>query len=39
MSPQKLSTALSVKIAMIKRILIRSRGRRDNDVGKIGFPF
>lgn len=39
MSSQKPPTALQIRMAMIKRILIRPRGRRDEGVDKIGFPF
>lgn len=36
---QKPPTALPIRMAVIKRILIRLRGWRDKGVGKIGFPF
>lgn len=35
---QKPPTALPIRMAVIKRILIRSRGWREKGVGKIGFP-
>lgn len=33
-SPQKPPSALQVRMALIKRIQVRSRGRRDKGVGK-----
>jgi len=38
MSPQKSSTALSVRMAVIKRILTRSRARRTKVQARLVFP-